>query len=253
LRRQSEAAGIAATALVKRPRQAPVGDHANISSAARRAGAACRQDQAIITTSRDAEGHGRGAAVMPTNLLPYDGEVRLVAAALARGDADRLLGELVAATAWRREEATVMGRRLPIPRLTAWHGEKGYVYSGIRLEPAPWSPPLLELKAVAEAIAGETFNSVLLNLYRDGRDSVSWHADNERGLGTDPVIASLSLGAVRRFQLRHRRTRARVDLDLPHGSCLIMAGATQHHWLHQIPKTARPIGPRLNLTFRRMR
>jgi alkylated DNA repair dioxygenase AlkB len=190
---------------------------------------------------------------VPTNLLPCDGEVWLVADALPPANANRLLAELTAATAWRREEATVMGRRLPIPRLTAWHGETGYVYSGIRLEPAPWTPPLLELKAVAEAIAGERFNSVLLNLYRDGRDSVSWHADNEPGLGRNPVIASISLGAVRRFQLRHRRTRARVDLDLPHGSCLVMAGATQHHWLHQIPKTARPVGPRLNLTFRRMR
>jgi alkylated DNA repair dioxygenase AlkB len=145
-----------------------------------------------------------------------------------------------------------MGRRIPIPRLTAWHGAAGYVYSGIRLTPAPWTPPLLELKALAERLAGQSFNSVLLNLYRDGRDSVSWHADNEPGLGRDPVIASLSLGAVRRFQLKHRRLPERLTLDLPHGSCLIMAGATQHHWLHQLPKTKAPVGPRINLTFRRM-
>jgi len=143
--------------------------------------------------------------------------------------------------------------RVAIPRLTAWHGEKGYVYSGIRLEPAPWNEPLLELEAIAEELAWAPFNSVLLNLYRDGRDSVSWHADNEPGLGYNPVIASVSLGAQRRFQLRHRRSGARVSLDLPHGSCLIMAGATQHHWLHQLPKTARPVGPRINLTFRHMR
>ena len=142
---------------------------------------------------------------------------------------------------------------MPIPRLTAWHGAAGYVYSGIRLTPAAWTPPLLELKALAERLAGERFNSVLLNLYRDGRDSVSWHADNEPGLGRDPVIASLSLGAVRRFQLKHRRLDERLALDLPHGSCLIMAGATQHHWLHQLPKTTRPVGPRINLTFRHMR
>jgi alkylated DNA repair dioxygenase AlkB len=187
-----------------------------------------------------------------SNLLPCDGEVVLHADAIEGAEADRLLARLMEATSWRQEEATVMGRRLPIPRLTAWHGEKGYVYSGIRMQPAPWNRPLLELKAVAESLAAHVFNSVLLNLYRSGRDSVSWHADNEPGLGHDPVIASVSLGAPRRFQLKHRRTKDLVALDLPHGSCLIMAGATQHHWLHQIPKTAREVGPRVNLTFRRM-
>jgi alkylated DNA repair dioxygenase AlkB len=186
------------------------------------------------------------------SLLPCDGEVRLHAQALAATEADRLLEELMAAISWRQEIATVMGRRVPIPRLTAWHGEAGYVYSGIRMTPMPWNRPLLELKAVAETCAGQPFNSVLLNLYRDGRDSVSWHADNEPGLGRDPVIASISLGATRRFQMKHRGSSHRVSLDLPHGSCLVMAGATQHHWLHQVPKTARPLGPRINLTFRAM-
>jgi alkylated DNA repair dioxygenase AlkB len=188
----------------------------------------------------------------PASLLPCDGEVRLYEAALGAADADRLQGALMGSIAWRQEVATVMGRRVAIPRLTAWHGEAGYVYSGIRMAPMPWNAPLLELKAVAEACAGQPFNSVLLNLYRDGRDSVSWHADNEPGLGRNPVIASLSLGATRRFQLRHRRSKERVAIDLCHGSCLIMAGATQHHWLHQLPKTARPVGPRINLTFRWM-
>jgi alkylated DNA repair dioxygenase AlkB len=193
------------------------------------------------------------AASGPPNLLPSDGAAFLYADALAPADADRLFAALRNEIDWRQEISTVMGRRLPIPRLTAWHGEAGYVYSGIRMDPAPWTPPLLELKTIAEALAGEPFNSVLLNLYRSGRDSVSWHADNEPGLGRDPVIASLSLGAVRRFQLKHRRSGERVSLDLPHGSCLIMAGATQHHWLHQLPKTAQAVGPRINLTFRRMR
>jgi alkylated DNA repair dioxygenase AlkB len=168
-------------------------------------------------------------------------------------DADRLFHDLNASIAWRQEVATIMGRRVPIPRLTAWHGEAGYVYSGIAMRPAAWTPPLLELRRCAEACAGQPFNSVLLNLYRDGRDSVSWHADNELGLGRNPVIASISLGATRRFQLKHRQSGARVALDLTHGSCLIMAGATQHHWLHQLPKTAQPVGPRINLTFRSMR
>jgi alkylated DNA repair dioxygenase AlkB len=188
----------------------------------------------------------------PPNLLPRDGIVRLYEAAIPEAEAGRLFDELMAAISWRREIATLMGRRVPIPRLTAWHGEAGYVYSGIRMTPMPWNPPLLEIKAVAERCAGQAFNSVLLNLYRDGRDSVSWHADNEPGLGENPVIASVSLGAVRRFQMRHRGATDRVAFDLPHGSCLVMAGATQHHWLHQVPKTARPVGPRINLTFRTM-
>ncbi len=187
------------------------------------------------------------------NLLPCDGTARLHEDALAQADATRLFAQLIALTPWRQEIATVMGRRVPIPRLTAWHGAAGYVYSGIRMTPAPWNPPLLEIKAVAEACAGQAFNSVLLNLYRDGRDSVSWHADNEPGLGRNPVIASVSLGATRRFQMKHRGRDERVALDLPSGSCLVMAGATQHHWLHQVPKTGRPVGPRINLTFRSMR
>jgi alkylated DNA repair dioxygenase AlkB len=187
------------------------------------------------------------------NLLPCDGEVWLLERAILAQDADRLFHDLNASIAWRQEMATIMGRRVPIPRLTAWHGEAGYVYSGIAMRPAPWTPPLLELKRCAEAHAARAFNSVLLNLYRDGRDSVSWHADNEAGLGRNPVIASMSLGATRRFQLKHRQSGARVALDLAHGSCLIMAGATQHHWLHQLPKTAQPVGPRINLTFRSMR
>jgi alkylated DNA repair dioxygenase AlkB len=188
----------------------------------------------------------------PTSLLPYDGIVWLSEDALGAADALRLLEQLMALTPWRQEIATVMGRRVPIPRLTAWHGAAGYVYSGIEMTPTPWNPPLLEIKAVAEACAGQAFNSVLLNLYRDGRDSVSWHADNEPGLGRNPVIASVSLGATRRFQMKHRGRDARVALDLPSASCLVMAGATQHHWLHQVPKTNRPVGARINLTFRAM-
>jgi alkylated DNA repair dioxygenase AlkB len=206
--------------------------------------------QADVTKSQVGDRPARAWRV--ANLLPCDGEAFLFEGACAPAEADRLFDALLAITPWRQETATVMGRRVPIPRLTAWHGEAGYVYSGIRMAPAPWNAPLLELRALAERLGGRPFNSVLLNLYRDGRDSVSWHADNEPGLGREPVIASISLGAVRRFQLRHRRRKERLGLDLPHGSCLIMAGATQHHWLHQLPKTARPVGPRINLTFRLM-
>ena len=146
-----------------------------------------------------------------------------------------------------------MGRSIQIPRLSAWYGTAGYRYSGIMHALQPLTEELQELQAVVEDLAGLSFNGVLLNLYRDGQDSVGWHADNEPGLSPEPVIASLSLGAVRRFQLKHRTDRTgRVTLDLPHGSCLIMRGKTQQCWLHQLPKTRAPVGPRINLTFRRM-
>jgi alkylated DNA repair dioxygenase AlkB len=203
-------------------------------------------------TSRATASSATRDRAAPPNLLPCDGIVRLHEEALSEAAALRLFDQLMAVTPWRQEIATLMGRRVPIPRLTAWHGAAGYVYSGIRMTPAPWNAPLLEIKAVAEACAGQAFNSVLLNLYRDGRDSVSWHADNEPGLGRNPVIASISLGATRRFQMKHRQRNERLLLDLPSGSCLVMAGPAQHHWLHQVPKTSRPVGPRINLTFRAM-
>lgn len=186
------------------------------------------------------------------NLLPRDGHAVLFAAAIPPAAADALFARLLERIAWRAEVALVMGRRIALPRLTAWYGEGTYSYSGIRNDPAPWTAELIQARAVAERCAGAAFNAVLANLYRDGRDSVSWHADDEPAMGDAPVIASLSLGAVRRFRLRHKTIRdLAVGLDLPHGSCLVMAGATQRHWLHQLPKTARPVGPRINLTFRR--
>jgi alkylated DNA repair dioxygenase AlkB len=185
------------------------------------------------------------------NLVPVDGVLRLVPGAVPTPERvlERLLGEI----GWRQDVARIMGRLVALPRLTAWHGDAGYRYSGIDNQPQPWLPLLLELKEVAETLAEASFNSVLLNLYRDGRDSMGWHSDDERSLGVDPVIASLSFGAVRRFRLKHKRTGESVALDLPPGSCLGMAGALQHHWRHALPKTARPVGPRVNLTFRQIR
>ena len=145
-----------------------------------------------------------------------------------------------------------MGRRVAIPRLTAWFGDGDYTYSGIRNVPTPWIKELLEVKGIAERCAGGCFNSVLANLYRDGRDSVSWHADDEAGMGSSPVIASISLGAVRQFRMRHKTFRDQsIAIDLPHGSCLVMAGTMQQFWQHAVPKTARDVGARINLTFRR--
>jgi alkylated DNA repair dioxygenase AlkB len=184
-------------------------------------------------------------------LLPCDGEVLLIETAIPAQQADRLFARLMDVIDWRCETARIMGRIVAIPRQTAWYGDGTYNYSGIRNDPAPWIEELLEAKGVAEQCAGTKFNSVLANKYRDGRDSVAWHADDEPAMGANPVIASISLGAVRRFRMRHKADRGQsVAIDLPHGSCLVMAGTTQRFWQHQLPKTARAVGPRINLTFR---
>lgn len=186
------------------------------------------------------------------NLAPVDGILRLAPTAVPTPD--RYMARLLTELGWRQDEARIMGRRVPLPRLTAWYGDAGYRYSGIDNPPRPWLPVLLELKALAEAMTESRFNSVLANLYRDGRDSMGWHSDDERSLGPDPTIASLSFGAVRRFRLKHKREPERaVAIDLPPGSCLVMAGSLQHHWRHALPKTARPVGARINLTFRLIR
>jgi alkylated DNA repair dioxygenase AlkB len=172
-------------------------------------------------------------------------------------DADAALATLSAETPWRHDEIFVHGRRVLQPRLTAWYGDAGarYAYSGVELTPLPWTPLLADLKARLEQASGARFNSLLMNLYRDGRDSVSWHSDAEPELGRNPAIASLSFGAVRKFQLRSRPPLppARHEVALGHGDLLVMRGATQHEWAHQVPKTAARVGPRINLTFRLVR
>ena len=150
----------------------------------------------------------------------------------------------------------IFGQRRPVPRLVAWHGDPGasYTYSGTPHDPLPWTQPLERIRSRLFDLTGGQFNSVLLNLYRDGRDGMGWHADDEPELGREPAIASVSFGATRRFKLRHRRSRSAANtLDLAHGDLLLMAGATQHHYVHAVPKTARPVGARVNLTFRWVR
>ncbi|MGH8922316.1 MAG: alpha-ketoglutarate-dependent dioxygenase AlkB family protein [Actinomycetes bacterium] len=187
----------------------------------------------------------------PPNLLPADGEARLYPDFLEPTRADELLAALRADLDWSQEDAHLFGRDVRLPRLTAWYGDVGYRYSGVTHPPAAWPASLDALRRrVAEMVPMP--NSALANLYRDGRDSVSWHADDEPEFGERPVIASVSLGATRRFALRHRRTGERVSVELPHGSLLVMAGDCQHRWHHAIPKTARPVGARINVTFRRM-
>ena len=185
----------------------------------------------------------------------FQGEARLWPAAFAAPEADALFAELRDTVDWRQEAVLIFGQRRLVPRLVAWHGDPDarYTYSGTDHEPEPWLPALERIRDRVVALTGTQFNAVLLNLYRDGRDGMGWHADDEPELGPNPVIASVSLGAERRFCLRHRRRKDRkLDLPLPHGSLLCMGGATQHHWVHALPKTQRPVGERINLTFRRV-
>jgi alkylated DNA repair dioxygenase AlkB len=161
---------------------------------------------------------------------------------------DRLMRDLVQSLPLKQESLRFAGGDVPMPRLTSWHGEPetSYTYSGKRFEPLPWPDLLLPLRKELAEI-GE-FNSVLVNYYRDGKDSVGFHADDEPELG--PVIASVSLGASRRFVLKRKSDGEKVEYLLGGGDCLLMKGALQKHWVHSIPKTTKPVGPRMNLTFR---
>lgn len=179
-----------------------------------------------------------------------DAEVMLFRNVFCAAESDRLYRYLMANVRWGAQR-TRFGR--PIPRLTAFYGDAGctYTYSGLVEMPQPWLPALLHIKHRIEAVSKGRFNTVLLNLYRHQRDSVAWHSDDEKELGQNPVIASVSFGAERRFRLRHKRKRQPpVDVVLPHGSLLLMQGATQHTWEHCVPKTRQPHGARVNLTYR---
>ena len=171
-------------------------------------------------------------------------------------DAERhsIFNQLRDTTPWEQHVVRLFGRSHPAPRLSAWYGDQGatYTYSGLRLSPQPWTPQLDQLRQRVSALTSKPFNSALLNYYRDGSDGMGWHSDDEPELGRDPCIASLSLGSERRFLLRHK-TQSNLptyEYLLGDGDLLIMDGETQHHWKHQIPKTRRPVGPRINITFR---
>jgi len=187
-------------------------------------------------------------------LITEDGELDLIEGFLTGDESaafgSRLLGEL----AWHGEEIPLFGRRVAVPRLLCWYGDPGavYRYSGVSHEPLPWHEVLADLRTRIEAFSGHAFNTVLCNRYRTGRDSMGWHADDEPELGERPFIASLSLGAERLFRIRHRRTARTLDVPLRDGNLLLMGGDLQSHWRHSIPKTARPCGERINLTFRRI-
>ncbi len=154
---------------------------------------------------------------------------------------------------WKQDSMKLYGKDIPLPRLTAWYGDPGaaYTYSGIKSEPNPWTDGLLHIKDRIEDASGSTFNCVLLNWYRDGKDSLSWHADDEKELGVDPVIASANFGATRDFQLRRNSDHAeKITIPLQHGTLLLMRGELQRHWKHAVPKRATVDGSRFNMTFR---
>lgn len=167
--------------------------------------------------------------------------------------ADAYFEHLKNETPWQQDEITIFGKTYPQPRLTALYAtnQTPYRYSNITMNPKAFTPELQQIKTDIEKQAAHKFTAVLLNLYRDGNDSNGWHADNEKALGTNPVIASLSLGAVRAFHFKHRTIKEEsYKINLEHGSLLMMKGEMQHFWLHQIPKTKKHVKGRINLTFR---
>jgi alkylated DNA repair dioxygenase AlkB len=189
----------------------------------------------------------------PGTLVPIpieDGALAWMARLPLPYPTDEVFRRLRDETPWRQDSIVLFGKRHLQPRLTAWYGDASYTYSGLRLDPLPWTPLLAELRAAVEAACACRFNSVLLNYYRNERDSMGMHSDDEPELGPEPAIASLSFGATRSFILRHKRNKRTRKLDLHDGSLLLMSGSLQSNWLHGINKTVRSLGERINLTFR---
>jgi len=180
-----------------------------------------------------------------------DGDVRLYTDVFGDRQAAALCDQLTLDCAWQQPRIHLFGRHVRSPRLSAWYGDAAYTYSKITWPPQAWPPVIADIRHHLEDILGAVFNGVLVNLYRDGQDSMGWHSDDEPELGASPLIASLSFGAGRRFLLRRRDDhKMKCEIHLPHDSLLVMQGATQGHWQHALPKTARAVGPRINLTFR---
>ena len=183
-----------------------------------------------------------------------DSEIQYVANAFTAREADRLLQSLLDAIPWRTATMTIAGQKRPLPRLQCWMADQGrsYSYSGLKLSPHPWNPDVLRIKARLEQLCEHSFNSVLLNYYRGGSDSVSWHADDETELGPNPIVASVSLGAQRtlEFKPKFKITTPKKQIVLGSGSILIMGKTIQNNWLHQLPKISGNIEPRISLTFR---
>ena len=169
-------------------------------------------------------------------------------------ESNQLLTILLNSLHWQEEDIFIFGKWVKVPRLMCWYGDPDayYGYSGVNHKPLPWTPKLQNIRGKVEQQCQCTFNSVLANLYRDGRDSMGCHADNEKELGINPTIASLSLGDERLFRLHHKKTKQTFNINLQHGDLLVMGGACQQYWLHSVPKTKALKTPRINLTFRKI-
>jgi alkylated DNA repair dioxygenase AlkB len=189
-----------------------------------------------------------------TNLLPADGEVNYYGKILTPDEANNYQEILLNNIPWKNDEAVIFGRHIITKRKVAWYADTNYsyTYSNTTKQALPWTKELLELKDLVEQLTGEHFNSCLLNLYHNGDEGMAWHSDDEKSLGKDTSIASLSFGAERKFALKHRATKEATSLILENGSLLVMKGTTQTNWLHSLPKSKKIVTPRVNLTFRRM-
>jgi len=186
------------------------------------------------------------------NLLPEDGMVYYWGKIMTEEKADHYLKELWDSIAWKNDEAVIFGKKMVTKRKVAWYGEREfeYTYSNITKKALPWTSDLVSLKAITEDFTGENFNSCLLNLYHSGEEGMAWHSDGEKDLKKHGAIASISLGAERKFAFKHKKSKETVSLYLEHGSLLLMKGTTQDHWLHRLPPTKKVLEPRINLTFR---
>lgn len=191
----------------------------------------------------------------PRDIALRGAQLRLYPQLLNPQKASRILQELAGQPGWKQDQIHMFGRPVPLPRLHRWFADSGesYRWSGLTMRAEAFPECLLAVRETVSAQTGHSFNTALVNWYRGGQDSVSWHSDNESELGSDPVIASLSLGAERRFLLRRKDNHAeKLSLVLPHGSLLLMSGQTQLLWEHCLPKTQRLIAERVNLTFRKI-
>lgn len=190
----------------------------------------------------------------PENILPYDGEAVYYGKVISATGAQRILQLLLDEVVWKNDEAIIFGKHIFTKRKVAWYGdaEYAYTYSNTTKQALLWTPELLKLKLLIEKITGARFNSCLLNLYHNGDEGMAWHSDDEKSLGKNTTIASLSFGAERKFAFKHKSTNQTVSLILDSGSLLVMKGATQTNWLHRLPKTTKVTRPRVNLTFRTM-
>ena len=188
------------------------------------------------------------------NILPVNGQLYLIKSFYQPHQADPLFSLLLKDICWRQEKIFLYGRWLKVPRLMCWYGDKQaeYRYSGVNHRPLAWTEPLLSIKHKIQSFYPCQLNSVMANLYRNGEDSMGCHADDEKELGVNPIIASLSLGDERLLKYRHQKSKQVLDVTLGHGDLLLMAGEIQHHWTHELPKTKKLKTERINLTFRQV-